>query len=235
MKYFTIYKTTNIINKKIYIGLHATNDLNDKYLGSGVFLKKAIRKYGTANFKKEILFIYDNKHDMIEKEKELVNEEFVNRYDTYNMSKGGFGLSTLSEDKKLKAYDKIKKSKKGKDYTKSYIQKSNTLLSNDPDCFKKIGAKSAETQRESYRNGYINPRTRFDYIIIYNDQDRAVYQCLMSNLTNFCKEHDLPERALIKSIRSKGVYKLYTTQIPRNMVYVKFKGWYAIYENEQLN
>ena len=77
MKHFIIYQTTNLTNNKIYIGLHSTDNLDDGYLGSGVFLKQAIKKYGYQNFKKEILYIFDNKKDMIEKEKEIVSAQLM--------------------------------------------------------------------------------------------------------------------------------------------------------------
>ncbi|MEX0596844.1 MAG: GIY-YIG nuclease family protein, partial [Candidatus Paceibacterota bacterium] len=76
MKYYTVYKTTNLINDKIYIGIHETKNLNDNYLGSGKLLKRAIEKYGSQNFKREYLFIFDNKEEQLAKEKELVTEEF---------------------------------------------------------------------------------------------------------------------------------------------------------------
>jgi group I intron endonuclease len=50
-----VYKTTCLVNGKIYIGLHSTDDLNDGYLGSGSLLNKAVQKYGTSQFKREIL------------------------------------------------------------------------------------------------------------------------------------------------------------------------------------
>ena len=89
--FFTIYKTTNLINGKFYIGAHKTKEINDQYLGSGKNLNRAIKKYGKNNFKKEILFIFDNEKEMFAKEKELVNEEFVNKVDTYNIKTGGHG------------------------------------------------------------------------------------------------------------------------------------------------
>jgi group I intron endonuclease len=48
-----IYKTTNLINNKIYVGQDKYN--NPKYLGSGLILRQAIKKYGRENFKKETL------------------------------------------------------------------------------------------------------------------------------------------------------------------------------------
>ena len=46
--YYFIYETTNHENGKKYRGRHQTNDLNDGYLGSGTYLKKAIEKITSA-------------------------------------------------------------------------------------------------------------------------------------------------------------------------------------------
>jgi phosphopantetheinyl transferase (holo-ACP synthase) len=89
--FYTIYKTTNKINGKIYIGKHQTKDLDDKYIGSGKHLCRAIKKYGIENFQKEILFQFDTEAEMNAKEAELVTEEFCLREDTYNLCPGGHG------------------------------------------------------------------------------------------------------------------------------------------------
>ncbi len=91
MKHYIIYKTTNKVNGKIYIGQHITTNLNDNYLGSGKIIQRAIKKYSEENFKREILFDFDNREEMNEKEAELVNEEFITRDDTYNLKPGGEG------------------------------------------------------------------------------------------------------------------------------------------------
>ena len=89
--FYTIYKIINLIDGKIYIGKHQTKDLNDGYMGSGKQLKRAQAKHGIENFKKEILFQFDNEADMNAKEAELVTEEFCLKEDTYNLCPGGKG------------------------------------------------------------------------------------------------------------------------------------------------
>lgn len=90
-KHYLVYKTTNLVNGKIYIGQHQTYDLNDGYLGSGKLLKQAIKKYGEQNFKREILCECSSLEEMNEKEAEIVNDEFIQRNDTYNIKHGGEG------------------------------------------------------------------------------------------------------------------------------------------------
>ena len=88
---YVVYKIINNLNGKFYVGVHKTKKLQDSYFGSGIAIKNAIKKYGKQNFIKEILFIYDNEEEAYEKEKEIVNEDFVKRKDTYNKTLGGVG------------------------------------------------------------------------------------------------------------------------------------------------
>ena len=54
-----MYKTTCVITKRYYIGIHSTSNINDDYLGSGKRLRYSVRKYGIENHVKEILnFFY---------------------------------------------------------------------------------------------------------------------------------------------------------------------------------
>jgi len=96
--YYTIYQTTCLLNNKKYIGKHVTKDLNDSYLGSGLMLINAIKKYGKENFKREILFVYDNEEDMNNKEKELITEEIILSDDYYNMALGGYGGAIILKE-----------------------------------------------------------------------------------------------------------------------------------------
>lgn len=101
---YIVYQTINIVNNKIYIGVHGT-DLSkgfDGYIGNGVNIhhpstymnpkypfQYAVKKYGTSNFKRTTLYVYDNEDQAYIKERELVNLDFVLREDTYNCILGG--------------------------------------------------------------------------------------------------------------------------------------------------
>ena len=89
-----VYKITNTVNGKIYIGAHSTSDINDNYMGSGKLIKEAILKYGIESFTKTILFTYSTKAEMFAKEKELVSEKFIAEMTNYNLMVGGCGGST---------------------------------------------------------------------------------------------------------------------------------------------
>jgi hypothetical protein len=90
--FYTIYKITNTENGHFYIGQHKTNDLYDNYMGSGVILKQAIKKYGIEKFSKEILHIFDNFEDMNNKEIEIVNEELIKLESCMNLCPGGYDI-----------------------------------------------------------------------------------------------------------------------------------------------
>ena len=103
MKYI-VYKTTNVVNDYIYIGVHQTSDPDvfDGYLGCGVYANKAntyqkaktcfqqaVKEFGPGKFKREVLAVFDFAEEAYILEGILVNEEFLKRSDVYNMILGG--------------------------------------------------------------------------------------------------------------------------------------------------
>lgn len=90
-KYYFTYKITNLLNGRFYLGMHSTEDLDDGYLGSGVAIQRAVRKYGKENFSKEILQFFDSYEEMAAGEKELVTEEVLKNPKCYNLTLGGKG------------------------------------------------------------------------------------------------------------------------------------------------
>ena len=101
---YIVYKTTNIVNNYIYIGVHKVidPDIFDGYIGNDIFVNKpssyknrkellprAVQKYGIKNFIRQTIKIFDHLEDALDLERWLVDQNFVNRKDTYNMILGG--------------------------------------------------------------------------------------------------------------------------------------------------
>lgn len=100
---YIVYVTVNTINKKIYIGVHTVKTKEfDGYLGNGVYVNKpssykksktlfhrAVNKYGPSAFIRITLFEFDTMQEALDKEAEIVNEEFLKREDVYNTTIGG--------------------------------------------------------------------------------------------------------------------------------------------------
>lgn len=118
--YWIVYQTTNLVNNKIYIGVHQTKnpDIFDGYLGNGIYVNQpssyiyrktkfecAVHKYGPNKFKRTTLNIFDNEEDAYAEEARLVNEEFLARPDVYNMILGGKLPNMLPPIKTVYQYD----------------------------------------------------------------------------------------------------------------------------------
>ena len=138
MKTFNyIYKITNKINGKIYIGKHSTDNLNDGYMGSGVVLRQAIKKYGVENFTKDILEFCDKEVELNDLEKHYIDKyKSTDKSIGYNLTSGGDGtLGFTSWLKGKHLSDEIKKklseAKKGKHYIKMSEAKKGRHLSDE--------------------------------------------------------------------------------------------------------
>lgn len=90
MYYF--YKTTNLINGMYYYGVGHKNN----YLGSGKYLKRALKKYGIDNFNKEILKWFKSPEDAFNFEDRFL-KLFNLRDDanSYNLCNNSFGGDTM--------------------------------------------------------------------------------------------------------------------------------------------
>ena len=127
---YYIYKITNLINGKTYIGQHKYKKLNDSYMGSGKHLKYAKAKYGIENFKKDILVFGIVRKDFID----LLEKEYIKFYRSigkaeYNIADGGEGNGgwnkgmTMSNEQKMKI-SKANKGKKLSEETKRKISET---------------------------------------------------------------------------------------------------------------
>ena len=91
--YGYIYKTTNLTNNKIYIGQKRSDTfLGNSYLGSGLLLSKAVKKYGVDNFIVEQLDTCSSKQELDKKEQFYIKKYNANNFNIgYNIACGGQG------------------------------------------------------------------------------------------------------------------------------------------------
>lgn len=88
-RFHYVYEIKNLVNGKLYIGKHSTNNMHDGYMGSGDLLRAAFEKYGIENFEKRILKMFDTEQDAYLYEKELVTVDIVKDPNYYNVVTGG--------------------------------------------------------------------------------------------------------------------------------------------------
>ena len=107
-KYHIIYKTICLINKKYYIGMHSTDNLDDGYMGSGKALKFSIKRYGKENHRVEILEMVQSRELLGEREKAIVTLNKVRDGNCMNLKVGGIG-GFMKKGKKNKKKSTLKK------------------------------------------------------------------------------------------------------------------------------
>lgn len=119
-----IYKTTNIINGKIYIGQSTKNDPD--YFGSGLAITRAIKKYGKVHFTREILS-ETNDYELLQYLEMfwIIIYDSNNRNVGYNIRCGGSqSKHSESTKEKMKISSKIRWSKKEEREKLSIARKS---------------------------------------------------------------------------------------------------------------
>lgn len=217
-----IYLTQNLINGKIYIG-QTTKDSTDskKYLGSGVRLQKAFRKYGKENFNKLIL------KDNISCRLSLGYYEifYINLFQStdynigYNIQKGGIQPN----------YTERKKSKFDFSEFMSNIERTKEWKNNISKAL--MGKKKSIEAKEKISNTRNKRKwaSKISHIQIFNNKNILIYD-IKSHFRNFCEENNLPVEVFMKSYRNNGIplYLNCYEKCIKNKENLKYKGWYAI-------
>jgi len=167
--YGVIYKTTNIINDKTYVGQTTKKGIKlERYLGSGTYLNYAIEKYGKENFEKEILC-------------ECFSREQLNRIERlfiklllpdYNIADGGYGGNLGEEINK-----KISVALKGRhipDMTKRKMSESQKGRKQTNETRYKIGEASKRRQNTDEAKQKMSKRLKGNkYNLGHNHTDEA--------------------------------------------------------------
>jgi group I intron endonuclease len=226
-----VYLTTNLINGKQYVGSHE-GDENDSYLGSGRVFRKAIKKYGKENFKREILE-YCNKEENL-----ILEEKYIKKYNTliptgYNASPTG-GLhvvGSLTEESRLKrnkkVSNKLKSYYKNNKFPKETREKISKILldknmTRSEETRLKIskankGRKHTKKSRKNMSEAHIGlemPK-RYLYILISPEGKQYKFEG-EKYLYSFIKENKMSHR-LIKDWMNKGKIQIKrTSELTKN-------------------
>lgn len=93
VRYGYVYKTTNLLNRKVYIGQRTEKGFNLDYFGSGKHLWNSIKKYGLIHFKVEFIAFASSKKDLNKLEKFYIAEarKLLSSENVYNIRDGGEG------------------------------------------------------------------------------------------------------------------------------------------------
>ena len=194
------YRTTNRVNGRTYVGKRTTDRVDDGYLGSGVLLALAIKKYGRENFTREIIEFYDDSESAFLAEVEHIRNARNSGERLYNVATGGTGTKLGPNRAKARAgelnfwYGKNRSGETNPMYGKQHRDATKTLMS--------ASAKSG------YAAGRVNPmagkektKAQIDAIKAANCRDYDFidpHGCHISvtNLAEFCKTNGLNETCM---------------------------------------
>lgn len=209
--FYYVYKITNKINGKFYIGKRQTNATHismDLYMGSGIRIKAAIKKYGIENFHKEVLGVCTTLDLLNILEKLEITEDLVNNPNCYNLMVGG--------RQGPEARKKISESKMGDKNPMKH-----KVWTDEDRAKKRIARKISDSHRKEKLE-----QTRLanspKYVVIFPDG----HEEQIGLLTPFCNNHRL-EQTVMKAIAHKTHLK------DRKGIPTKHKG-FMIYIRENL-
>ena len=223
-----IYKTTNLINSKYYIGKDEKN--NPDYLGSGLLLNRAIKKHGRENFKKEILETCTNRTELNEKEIYWIEKPKAIE-NGYNIALGGAGGDTYTNNpnleiiiEKLSGKNNHFYGKKHKDESKVKIGDSKlgkqswnsgkTGVYSEETKIKMSKARLAMTGESSSNFINIDKTELIDILLIKSQKDTAKYfdvslSCIQRKLKDFKIDYDeIKKQRVQKVIVSAHYYEI---------------------------
>lgn len=199
MSIYSIYKSTNKINGKTYIGFdsnwpqrkqqHNRYCFNKNSGSYSCFFHNALRKYGIDNFEWEVIYqSKDGQHCLKKMETHFI-EQYNTFNDGYNMTLGGEGVLgyKLSEESK----NKISISKKG---TKASLEtkklfSEQRMGKNNP----MFGKPNSGYKHTKEHKKYIANKLSKEWLIT----DLHDKQYTIKNLQKFCRENKLSQSSMV--------------------------------------
>lgn len=190
-----VYKTTNTINNKLYIGQQSNELKKPFYLGSGKILKQAIKKYGREKFEKIVLEKCANKEELNEREIYWIKK--LNTTDSsigYNITPGGTGGNTINLLPKYKQKQWLKKVRIANNKT-SKRRLSGNFTKAELEGHKKISEIKKGSKNYSWEG----------YIYVYNENKELIYK--FNTIKKAAKDLNIHQRTINKLINKNILYK----------------------------
>lgn len=234
-----IYLVRNKINDKKYIGQKKSPVFVEDYLGSGVYLKRAVNEYGRENFEHvKILQECNSKEELDEAERYWIDHyDAVNSSEFYNLARGGIGTVAGSRhsDTWKENMSKTMTGKTHSEYTKNKIR--NNVLGrvwiNNSLTEKQVLSKDVDS---FLSEGYTLGRLKFSEEHIRKTANARRGHCYES-------EESLKRRSELMKGEGNPFYgkthteekKAYWRQIRKNKVWVNKDGVNTTINSEQLD
>lgn len=209
MNYY-VYKVTNSLNSKYYIGVHKTDNPADSYMGSGTAITRATAKYGKESFDKEILFETNDKNTAYDKERELIGDRWETDPLCYNMMPGGHGgfehIDLSGDNNPMRDPEVVKRVAETKRANGSYRSEKNLSAwrnSAKLGAMARKGTKDSEETKSkrnaSVKEAHQRPEVREAYLKAMKEKrshfrlvDPEGNEHIVDNITEWCKEHHAP-------------------------------------------
>jgi group I intron endonuclease len=176
MGYYRIYKTTNLLNGKFYIGQTRQNN-NRYYKGSGIILRNAIKKYGGENFIVETLELVDSIDKLDKREKYWISK----LKPEYNISSGGLTDDAVAGGK---AKLGIKISDEGKQNISRGLKNSKILkkVMRSKEVREKISKSVSKVVKENWKSDEYREKQRLAHKKYYKENPKVKKEDLIKLL-----------------------------------------------------
>lgn len=207
------YITTNTLNNKKYVGMHSAVNMNNYYLGSGVLLKKAIKKYGKENFIKEVLCVCESKEIAHGNENKFIEQYNTIQPNGYNIHpKGGLGLNDYHIDESLK---KMSINRSGKPAWNKGIKHTNETIQKMIKAKAKYKGKPGHKHTEEFK---VNLAKRNSERIITDDYREKRRQLMLNRKASEVTKEKMRKSHIGLNTWSKGIKLTEEQRIHRNEV-----------------
>ena len=140
------YRTENLLNEHYYYGVRTLRKENDPYLGSGIRLSAAIKKYGKEFFTRVDLVEFKSFEEALEWEKATITQEMIVDPKCYNLKAGGAGGSLPWTDERRKYHIENRSYAKSEETKRKQSNAAKERFVNEPGTF--TGRKHTEETKE---------------------------------------------------------------------------------------